>query len=931
MSERQILRLIIFGSFSETRGSGGFLFDSFSDFSNSLVPRPNFIRPLGGYLTIKDKIVVKIANIDSDDYILHDLRTELIKIFSEAVNLDIGSVSLPPSDIGAVYPKTLERQPEGYYVFCDHDSIELNAKTRQGLFYAVQTLIQILNSAFNASSDEKQSLVPRMTIIDFPCLELRGIADDITRGQVPTVDSVNKYIRTISHFKMNAYAIGYEQDFYDFESFPIDFDYKACLTKEEIKKIQDYAEKRFVDLFPIYTSFGHQDNLLQKTEYRDLGEFPGSQCYNIADNRIYDMLDAHYRELADVFDSKSFHMGCDESFDLGMYRSKKYLEDIGVGRALLKHYKRMFSKAKELGKEDIYIYHDIVTNYEDELKDAPKDLRIMYWEYSPKRKYRKVGKLVELGFPIVVSPSHLNWCRHFPDFINAAENTINLIETAKQVNRCKSEDVPGVLGQLNSIWGDFTNHNLRENNIYGSVLSGACSWTESPTEARNFLDAFIFQYYRIRKEGPLETLSRIVWDTADLIRFYSSLGVMLPQPFYMHLYRHPFHTPKPKPYIKKYRDLIRESSSLLVDLDAAMPHINLNRETVQYLKYGIKIARYMGLKDKFIKNSSNQLKEMQKARSNNDESEDVLKESLLSEIRNFKQVTRKIAEDYENLWIACAKRPVLDFTLGRFNNLIKYCDDKESSIANRVYYANPFLPSEWIEGPKSVKPPVAVLFRRKFEIEDVDTNIAAKALVMAGDHAKLYINGNRIGDIHSRMSLSFVPIKERIQVFDVVGNLRQGTNVIVIESYNYISGRNTANLLLRLKFKDVSDDQFTVRDIITNGNWEYTLGYDAENPDVQNISPPVGMDALDIGSLSIPNNKHELKQTWDVVKSLGRPPALNGHVYDADILSGDIPYTEEYFGFESYTYGVFYNMIHPLVAKIAKPLFGLIKKILKIR
>ena len=110
MSERQILRLIIFGSFSETRGSGGFLFDSFSDFSNSLVPRPNFIRPLGGYLTIKDKIVVKIANIDSDDYILHDLRTELIKIFSEAVNLDIGSVSLPPSDIGAVYPKTLERQ-----------------------------------------------------------------------------------------------------------------------------------------------------------------------------------------------------------------------------------------------------------------------------------------------------------------------------------------------------------------------------------------------------------------------------------------------------------------------------------------------------------------------------------------------------------------------------------------------------------------------------------------------------------------------------------------------------------------------------------------------------------------------------------------------------------------------------------------------------
>ena len=71
-------------------------------------------------------------------------------------------------------------------------------------------------------------------------------------------------------------------------------------------------------------------------------------------------------------------------------------------------------------------------------------------------------RIMEAGFPVIVSPSMLCWSRHFPDYRSAAKNIINIIEAAKKLKN------PNILGQMTSTWGDFSNHNLRENNLYGA-------------------------------------------------------------------------------------------------------------------------------------------------------------------------------------------------------------------------------------------------------------------------------------------------------------------------------------------------------------------------------------------------------------------------------------------------------------------------------
>ena len=66
--------------------------------------------------------------------------------------------------------------------------------------------------------------------------------------------------------------------------------------------------------------------------------------------------------MAEAFSSETFHMGCDESFDLGLMKSARYLKKTGKGSALLKHYTRMYEMLKKYGKKRIIMYHDIIAH-----------------------------------------------------------------------------------------------------------------------------------------------------------------------------------------------------------------------------------------------------------------------------------------------------------------------------------------------------------------------------------------------------------------------------------------------------------------------------------------------------------------------------------------------------------------------------------------
>ncbi|KAB2840122.1 MAG: hypothetical protein F9K45_09335, partial [Melioribacteraceae bacterium] len=83
---------------------------------------------------------------------------------------------------------------EGYLLLIDKKEIIASANSNKGLFYATQTLLQLLNSS-------NDGYLQGVKILDYPSLKLRAVMDDISRGPVPTMDYMKYQIRRLASLK----------------------------------------------------------------------------------------------------------------------------------------------------------------------------------------------------------------------------------------------------------------------------------------------------------------------------------------------------------------------------------------------------------------------------------------------------------------------------------------------------------------------------------------------------------------------------------------------------------------------------------------------------------------------------------------------------------------------------------------------------------
>ena len=104
------------------------------------------------------------------------------------------------------------------------------------------SLIQLLEKS-------KDNTLPAISIIDWPDMKMRGISDDISRGQVSTLDNFKKIIRNLARYKMNVY-MPYLEDMVQLDSYPSIGKGRGALSKQEVKELVDYAGKYFIDVIP---------------------------------------------------------------------------------------------------------------------------------------------------------------------------------------------------------------------------------------------------------------------------------------------------------------------------------------------------------------------------------------------------------------------------------------------------------------------------------------------------------------------------------------------------------------------------------------------------------------------------------------------------------------------------------------------------------
>src|SRR5213078_3847253 len=95
--------------------------------------------------------------------------------------------------------------------------------------YGVQTLRQLIRGATSAT-------LPCLDIVDWPDFSWRGISDDISRGQVSTLDDFKDTIHRLSYYKKNLYQ-PYIEDMFRFAADPHIGADRGAITKSEMAEL----------------------------------------------------------------------------------------------------------------------------------------------------------------------------------------------------------------------------------------------------------------------------------------------------------------------------------------------------------------------------------------------------------------------------------------------------------------------------------------------------------------------------------------------------------------------------------------------------------------------------------------------------------------------------------------------------------------------
>src|SRR5258708_4150080 len=374
---------------------------------------------------------------------------------------------------------TQQLTDEGYLLSVGLREVVVAGKSTSGTFYGLQTLKQLVRG------EGPNAFIPGLKIVDWPTMRWRAVSDDISRGPVPTVDFIKRQIRTEAFFKLNMHSFYMEHTFAS-ASHPLIGPAGGALTPDEIRELVAYARRYHVELVPEQQTFGHLHKALRLEKYAELAETPYGDVLSPQQPGSYQLVADLYKELNELFPGQFFHVGEDETFELGEGQSKEEAKAKGVGAVYFEHLNRVRDVLKPYNPR-LMFWGDIALHHPDLIGNVPKDMIVMNWQYGATDDYTKYIKpFKDAGLDQFVCPGSHNWNQICPNIEAASKNIANFVRDGQQA---------GALGMMNTTWDD-DGESLFESAWYPIILGAAASWQEGTLDFDKFDRDFDWAFFR---------------------------------------------------------------------------------------------------------------------------------------------------------------------------------------------------------------------------------------------------------------------------------------------------------------------------------------------------------------------------------------------------------------------------------------------------
>ncbi|HET7267898.1 MAG TPA: beta-N-acetylhexosaminidase [Oleiagrimonas sp.] len=380
------------------------------------------------------------------------------------------------------------------------DNVELSANTDIGLFYAVQTLRQLLP----VKPDDAYRL-PHVAITDVPSYAWRGSSVDVARSFLP-ITYLKKHIDRMAFFKLNRLHLHLTDDQgwrIEIKKHPrlteiggasaVEGGRTGFYTQAELKDLVAYAKARGVIIVPEVDLPGHTQamiaayNKLACDDVTNLDTYSGievgfSKLCMTKPDVIYPFVRDVLKEVTAIFPSQYIHIGGDEIKDPGydgfVTRAAQIVEDLG---------------------------RTPIVWEEGSVAELPTDALLQLWndDYA-------IADAVKQGHQLILSPCSYMYIDHanYPGQPHTATWCDKDGVPLARVYSFNPQSFPAAIGVEGALWSERVHTNATADNRLWPRLAAVAEVAWTPKSQRDYtsftermgsmrarLDAFGIHYY----------------------------------------------------------------------------------------------------------------------------------------------------------------------------------------------------------------------------------------------------------------------------------------------------------------------------------------------------------------------------------------------------------------------------------------------------
>jgi hexosaminidase len=284
----------------------------------AVMPEPQKVELKSGDFQLDNQWAIRLGDgVNANDVATETLKLQLqqryhvnlaqrgqggvIELAVRRDSVEIGQTSDPNRAALAEQAYRLQLGPE---------RIRITANAPAGLFYGVETLVQLVKP------EHGKFCLPEGEIVDWPDVSLREVFWD-EQEHLDHLDVLKQAIQRATFFKVNALALRLNGHF-EYASAPALVDPYA-LSPAQLQELTDFGLHYHLQVIPYLDGPAHVNFILEHDEYVKLREFPETAFEMCSTNpETYKLLDGMYQDLVNANKGvQYFHLSTDEAWFIG--------------------------------------------------------------------------------------------------------------------------------------------------------------------------------------------------------------------------------------------------------------------------------------------------------------------------------------------------------------------------------------------------------------------------------------------------------------------------------------------------------------------------------------------------------------------------------------------------------------------------------------